>query len=138
MYIHLPVGPQAILETDNVTFDIEKAKEIIHEILRKHYDSLGDLIHSDLLQKVTQRMYAAGLVSVSVNNSPNFNNLMNEYGVVLKVCRDCSKFITYCRTFIRILSDQGGPWKMISEVIADDWDKEIKEQLHISLKFAKH
>ena len=135
MYIHLPLGPRPILETDNMTFDIEKAKEIIQAILRKHYDSLGDLIHSDLLQKVTQRMYAAGLVSVSVNNSPNFNNLMNEYGVVLKVCRNCSKFITYCRTFIRILSDQGGPLRMISEVIADDWDKEIKKQLHISLNF---
>ena len=139
MYIHLPIGPQAILETDNMTFDIEKASKIIQAILRKHYDSLGDLIHSDLLQKVTQRMYAAGLVSVSVNSSPNFDNLMKEYGVVLRVCRDCSKFITYCRTFIRILYDQGGPLKMISEVIDDNWDKEMKEQLHISLNFtAEH
>ena len=84
MYIHLPVSSQAILETDNVTIDTKKAKEIILEILRKHYDSLGDLLHSDLLQKVTQRMYVSGLVSVSVNSSPNFNNLMNEYNVMLK------------------------------------------------------
>ena len=92
-------------------------------------------LHSHLLQKVTQRMNVAGSVSGSVNKSPNFNNLMKEYGVVLKVCRDCSKFITFCWTFITILSDQGGLLKMVSEVIADDWDKEIKEQLHISLNF---
>ena len=131
----MPIGPQAILEADNMTFDIEKANRIIQAILRKHYDSLGDLLHDDLLQKVTQRMYAANLVSGSVNSSPNFKNLMKEYDVVLRVCKDHSKFITYCQTFIRILSDQGGPLKMLSEVIADDWEKEIKEQLHLSLNF---
>ena len=135
MYIHLPIGSQAILGTDNVTIDTKKAKEIIHKILRKHYDSLRDLLYSDLLQKVTHRMYTSGLVSVSVNNSPNFNNLLKEYNVMLRVCRDHSEYITYCQTFIRILSDQGGPLKKISVAIADDWDREIKEKLHISLKF---
>ena len=133
--IYLSIGPRDILDKDNMTFDVERASRIMQDILRERHDSLGDLLHDDLLQRVTQRMYAANLVSGAVNNLPNFNNLMKEYGVMLRECRDQSNFITYCQTFIRILSDQGGPLKMISEVIADAWEKEIKKQLNISLNF---
>ena len=116
-------------------FDIEKACEVTKEILKKHFAKLGTLLHHELLQKVTQRMFAAGLVSQAVNNSPDYNNLMGEYFVVLELCNDHSKFMEYCRTFVRILCDQGGPLKVISEVITGDWNKEIKEQLHVNLDF---
>ena len=62
-YIHSFIGPEVIVETDNMMFDKEKACETTQEILKKHFAKLGTLLHHELLQKVTQRMFAAGLVS---------------------------------------------------------------------------
>ena len=95
-YIHSFIGPEVIVETDNMMFDIEKACEVAKEILKKHFAKLGTLLHHELLQKVTQRMFAAGLVSQAVNNSPDYNNLMGEYFVMLELCNDHPKFIEYC------------------------------------------
>ena len=134
-YINCFVGPSAVLETENVTFDVEKASKITKEILKKHFASLGDLLHRDPLEKVIQRMYAENLVSESVNSSPDYKNMMSEYNVLLDICSDVSEFTEYCTKFIRILSDQGGPLLKISNRIAADWTKEIAKQLHVNLNF---
>ena len=129
------VGPPAVLETENVTFDVEKASKIAKGILKKYFASLGGLLHKDPLEKVIQRMYGENLVSESVNNSPDYKNMMSEYNASLELCRDVSEFMDHCKTFIRILSDQSGPLVKISNRIAADWTKEIAKQLHVNLKF---
>ena len=72
-YVHLFIGPEVNVETDNMMFDIEEACEVAKEILKKHFAKLDTLLHHELLKKVTQRIFAAGLVSQAVNNSPDYN-----------------------------------------------------------------
>ena len=116
--------------------DAEKASKIEQGILRKYFDSLGGLLHRDPLQEVARGMYAAGLVSISVNNSPDYNNLMKEFNIMLGLCRDLPQFQNHCREFLTILSRQDGPLKAIGKVIADEWDKEIMDQLQQNFNFA--
>ena len=116
--------------------DAEKAGKIAQGILRKHFDSLGGLLYGEPLQEVARGMYAAGLVTISVNNSPDYNNLMKEFNIMLGLCRDLGQFQNHCQEFLTILSRQGGPLKAFSKVIADDWDKEIMDQLRMNFNFA--
>ena len=104
--------------------------------MRKHFASLGGLLHREPLQEVARGMYAAGLVSKSVNSSPDYNNLMSEYNVMLGLCSDLAQFRKCCQEFLTILSDQDGPLKVVSKVIADDWEKEIMDQLQVNLDIA--
>ena len=67
--------------------DAEKAGKIAQGILRKHFDLLGGLLYGEPLQEVARGMYAAGLVSISVNNSPDYNNLMKEFNIIY-ACMD--------------------------------------------------
>ena len=129
------IGSQAISETSNVIFDIKKAGQITKKVLNEHFASLSDCLHAIPLQKVTERMFSAGLVSEPVKNSPDYNNLMSEYKVTLMYCDDCSEFVECCRSFVKILFEQGGPLKSISTAIANDWAKELKSQLHVTLNF---
>ena len=115
--------------------DAEKAGKIAQGILRKHFDLLGVLLHRESLQEVARGMYAAGLVSMSVKNSPDYNNLMKEFNIMLGLCRDLPQFRKHCQEFLTILSGQGGPLKSISEVIANAWDKEIMDQLRVNINF---
>ena len=124
------------LEPSIKVSDAEKAGKIAQGILRKHFDSLGGLLHRDPLQEVARGMYAAGLVSISINNSPDYNNLMKEFNIMLGLCRDLPQFRKHCQEFLTILSGQDGPLKAISEVIANEWDKEIKDQLRVNFNFA--
>ena len=124
------------LESNIKMSDTEKAAKITQGILKKHFDSLGGLLHKEPLQAVARGMYGAGLVSISVNNSPNYNNLMTEFNIMLGLCRDLGQFQNRCQEFLTILSRQDGPLKDISEVIADDWDKEIMAQLGLKFNFA--
>ena len=124
------------LEPDIKVSDAEKAGKIAQGILRKHFDSLGGLLHRECLQKVAGEMYAAGLVSTSVNTSPDYNNLMKEFNIMLGLCRDLLQFQNHCQEFLTILSGQEGPLKAISEVIAKELDKEIMDQLRLNFNFA--
>ena len=94
------------------------------------------MLYGEPLQEVARGMYAAGLVSKSVNSSPDYNNLMSEYNVMLGLCSDLAQFRKCCQKFLTILSDQDGPFKIISKVIANDWDKEIMDQLQVNLDVA--
>ena len=116
--------------------DAEKAGKIAQGILRKHFDSLGGLLYGEPLQEVARGMYAAGLVSISINNSPDYNNLMTQFNIMLGLCRDLAQFQKHCQEFLTILSRQDGPLKAFSKVIADDWDKEIMDQLGLNFNFA--
>ena len=116
--------------------DAEKAGRIAQGILRKYFHSLGGLLHRDSLQEVARGMYAAGLVSISVNNSPDYNNLMKEFNIMLGLCRDLPQFQNHCQEILTILSCQDGPLKTISKVIADELDKEIMDQLQLNFNFA--
>ena len=117
--------------------DAEKAGKIAQGILRKHLASLGELLHGDPLQEVARQMYVANLVSTkSVYSSPDYNNLMREFNIMLGLCRDLAQFQKHCRKFLTILSHQGSPLKAISKVIADEWDKEIMDQLQLNFNFA--
>ena len=116
--------------------DAEKAGKIAQGILRKHFASLGGLLYGEPLQEVARGMYAASLVSISVNNSPDYNNLMTQFNIMLGLCRDRVQFRKRCQQFLTILSRQDGPLKAFSKVIADDWDKEIMDQLGLKFNFA--
>ena len=116
--------------------DAEKAGKITQGILRKHFASLGGLLYGEPLQEVARGMYAAGLVSISVNHSPDYNNLLKEFNLMLGLCRDLVQFQKHCQEFLTILSRQDGPLKAFSKVIADEWDKEIMDQLRLNFNFA--
>ena len=86
--LNLCIGTSDLLRT----FNAEKAGKIAQGILRKHLASLSGLLHREPLQEVAREMYAAGLVSKSVNSSPDYNNLMSEYNVMLGLCNDLAQF----------------------------------------------
>ena len=119
------LGIQAVSKIDNV----QKASKLVEKILDNHSASLGSLLSYEApLQKVTNAMFKAGLVSVNVQDSPSYKDLISEYKTLLELENDYSRFLKYCRLFISILSDQGGPFKLIGELIATD----IREQLDVN------
>lgn len=122
-------------EIGYVQFDVKKASKVAQEILNSYSGSLDNFLHEAPLKEVAQHMFSANLISNAVNESPNYNNLMSEYKGMLQLSSDEAEFMKYCRSFINILSDRGGPLQKISRKIANDWTSEIMKQLHVNLKF---
>ena len=113
--------------------DIYKLRRVIRNVLVQHHASL-DESSRDSLQLLANEMYAAGLISSTVRQSPSFDNIIAEYKATLSAMSSLSEIVHYCVKFLSILTKIGGSCAMASQAIREFWIRDCKAKCGVELQ----
>ena len=80
-------------------------------------------------------MYCHSLISESVNETPEFKEIMSEFQLGMDVIRNYQRLVKHCELFLQTLIDQRGPPKEAAINIAEEWTDNIKRKLDITIEF---
>ena len=125
--MHYPEGVQS-------TGDVEKVKKEIQKVLKKCYSKL-DILLRECLHQIATDMFSVGLVSQTTLNEPNVSKVMSEFTSGMEFISDCHELVEYCRLFLRILCQHGGPFKRAADRMAQEWTTNIERVLSMNLEF---
>ena len=113
--------------------DIEELKQVICNVLTKHYTSLNES-SSNNLHHLADEMYAAFLISKSVQISPSFNNIIEEFTTALSFMSIISDIEQHCAKFLSILTKIGGQCAPVSQTLQHNWIRECRTECGIEIK----
>ena len=116
------------------TGDVEKVKKEIQKVLKQCFSKL-DILLRESLQQIATDMFSAGLVTQTTQNEPNVSKVMKEFTSGMEFISDCQELVEYCKLFLRILAQQGGPFKRAADKIAQEWTTNIEKVLKVNLEF---
>ena len=116
------------------TGDVGKVKKEIQKVLKQCYSKL-DILLRESLQQIATDMFSDGLVTQTTQNEPNVSKVMNEFTSGMDFISDCQELVEYCKLFLRILAQQGGPFKRAADKIAQEWTTNIERELSMNLEF---
>ena len=116
------------------TGDVEKVKKEIQKVLKRWYSKL-DILLRESLQQIATDMFSVGLVSQTTLNELNVLKVMNEFTLGMEFISDCQELVEYCKLFLRILAQQGGPFQRAANKIAQEWTTNIERVLSMNLEF---
>ena len=113
--------------------DVEELRHIIRNVLTKHYTLLHEFSRNNLYQ-LADEMYASLLISKSVQMSPSFDNIIEEFLSALSFMSIVSEIEQHCAKFLSILTKIGDPYARVSQALQQDWIKESKTKCGIELQ----
>ena len=113
--------------------NVNKLRLIIESDLAKHNSSLHGLSWYSL-HHLAELMYDADFISIDIQQSPSFDNIMAQFTVELSLMRSISQIEQYCTKFLSILNDTGGLCAQASEVLQQDWIKDSRAKCGIELQ----
>ena len=113
---------------------LEDIKGIIKNVLTRWYSLLSKVLMKSL-KKIAADMYSHGLISESVNETPEFKEIMSEFQLGMDVIRNYQRLVKHCELFLQTLIDQRGPPKEAAINIAEEWTDNIKRKLDITIEF---
>ena len=79
-------------------------------------------------------MYAAGLISYAVRQSPSFDNIIAKYKAGLSFKRSLSEIVHHCVKFLSILTKIGDHCAIASQALQHDLIKDCKAECVIELQ----
>ena len=80
-------------------------------------------------------MYSYGLISETIKDTGNFNDIMREFKSGMSLIHDGQKLVKHCQLFLQILVEQGGPYVNAASSLAKEWTANIKEKLDVNIEF---
>ena len=100
-----------------------------------HFD-YADLVCAlqSCLEEVANELFPAGLISEAVKNEPSYRSIDREFQSGMTFKKDVSKWKEHCKTFVDILSAQGGAAKIAAESLAEEWRETVQKEFGISFK----
>ena len=108
-------------------------RQVINSDLSRHYISLRDLSwHS--LHYLADQMYDADLISLHIQQSPSFDNIIAGLTIELNSMTSIYQIEQYCTKFLSTLTDMGGTCARISKVLQQDWIKESRAKCGVELQ----
>ena len=113
--------------------DINKLLRVIRNVLTQHHTSL-DISSRNNLHLLANEMYAAGLISLAVLQSPSFDSIIAEFMVALVFMHSLSEIEQCCAKFLSILTKIGGPCALASQALQEDWIKDGKAECGVELQ----
>lgn len=113
--------------------DVEELRHVICNVLTKHYTSLHESSRNKL-HHLADEMYAAFLISKSVQMSPSFNNIIEEFTAALSFMSNISDIEQHCAKFLSILTKIGGQCARVSHALQKDWIKNSRTECGVELQ----
>ena len=113
--------------------EVEELRHIIRNVLTKHYTLLHESSRNNLYQ-VPDEMYAAFLISKSVQMSPSFHNIIEDFLLALSFMSSVSEIEQHCAKFLSIFTKIGDPCARVSHTLQQDWIKVSKTKCGIELQ----
>ena len=108
-------------------------RQVIDSGLSRHYISLRDLSwHS--LHYLADQMYDADLISLDIQQSPSFDNIIAELARELNSMTSIYQIEQYCTKFLSTLNDMGGTYAQVSQVLQQDWIKDSRAKCGVELQ----
>ena len=114
--------------------NLKEIKRIIQDVLTQWHSRLSKVLKNSL-EKIATEMYSCGLISETVNETPNFKDIMTDVQSGMNVICNCQRLVKHCELFLQALIDQHGPPKEAAISIAEDWIDNIKRKLDITIEF---
>ena len=116
------------------TVEVDKVKKVIQKVLRKYYSKLETLLNEGL-KEIAVNMFSNNLVSRCTKKEPSVGKMMSEFTSGMDFISDCQELVQYCKLFLSILSEQGGPFKRAADKLAQEWTVNIKKEVSVNLEF---
>ena len=108
-------------------------RQVIERDLVKHYISLREISWYNL-RHLADQMYHADFISLDVQWSPTFDNIMAELTVELSLKKSVSQIEHYCTKFLLILTARGGLCTQVSQALQQDWIKDSRDECGVRLQ----
>lgn len=115
-------------------YRLEEIKGIIKNVLTRWYSLLSKVLTKSL-KKIAADMYSHGLITESVNETPEFQEIMSEFQSGVDLIPNYQRLVKHCELFLQTLIDQRGPPKEAAINIAEEWTDNIKRKLDITIEF---
>ena len=112
---------------------VNKLIPIIRVVLTKHYISLHES-SINCLQLLANKMYVAGLVSLSVQHSPSFDIIIDEFISGLSFMGSLSQTEQYCATFLSIFTKLGHTCALVGEALQHDLIEDCRAECGVELQ----
>ena len=113
--------------------NVLELRHVICIVLTKHYSSLHESSRNNLYH-LADEMYAAFLISKSVQMSHSFDKIIEEFKGGLSFMSSVTEIEQHCAKFLSILTDMGGPCAQVSEVLQQDWIKDSRTERGVDLQ----
>jgi hypothetical protein len=101
-------------------------------VLTINFSVLHDIIENSLVV-LSRDMYAEGLISKNVKDSPTYNAIMTDFTAKMKIKDEKQELHQHCTAFIDILSRRGH--RDVASHLVRQWNKEINNVLNTSAFF---
>ena len=120
--------------TSDKVEEVDKVKKVIQKVLKKYFSNL-EILLNECLQEIATAMFSNDLVSQNIKKEPNVAKMMSQFTSGMNFISDCNELVEYCKLFLSILAQQGGPFKRASDKIAQEWTTNIEKELGVNLEF---
>ena len=114
--------------------EVDKVKKVIQDVLKNYYSKLETLLN-ERLHEIATDMFSNDLVSQNTKNEPNVAKVMSEFTLGMDFIIECQELVEYCKLFLYILAQQGGPFKRAADKLAQEWTTNIEKKLCLNLEF---
>ena len=113
---------------------MNKVCRTLRNVLTKQFSSLNGAL-KNCLKDVANEMYAEGLISNGVKDSPTYDSIIQEFKAGMIYMKDITQLEEYCQAFLDCLynGSQGGPAIFAAQNLAEEWKKDVQEVHSISL-----
>lgn len=113
--------------------DANMLKQVIERDLVKHYASLREMCWY-ILHRLADQMYHADLISLDVQWSPTFDNVLAELTVELSLRKSISQLEQYCTKILLVLTTRGGLCAQVSQALQQEWIKDCRDEYGVELQ----
>lgn len=113
--------------------DANRLGQVIERNLVKHFISLREMCWYDL-HRLADQMYHADLISLDVQWSPTFDNVVAELTVELSLRKSISQIEQYCTQLLLVLTARGGLCAQVSQALQQDWIKDSRHECGVELQ----
>ena len=113
--------------------NIDEVKRELQKVLNKNQVVLNE-VFAIALKSIARELLQAGIVNRAVYKSPTYDAIIDSFVNGMKLRNEISGVEEYCKTFLKALSNAGGPVADAGEMIETKWIKAVKEKCGVDLK----
>ena len=113
-----------------------KLCKILRDVIKWKYADLRQVLKPKVLPSVAAEMFSKGLISQPCKDDPTYDSVIGEFENGMQWRTSVEELEKHCQSFLNSLSIQGGPVQGAAIRLAEEWKKNVKEELGVPLSLS--
>ena len=112
----------------------QKMVATIKTVLDKNYTTLKNASKYGL-PMISAQLFSTGIITREAKENMNFDEIMHEVRAHLDLLDEVQEIKTFCDQFLIAMASEGGPASPAAGKLAQQWTKQLKDNLDMEIEF---